>query len=610
MALTKVKTGLITDGAITAAKIAADAVTAAKIADDVVNSEHLVDGGVDDAHLATGITASKLTGNLPAISGASLTNLPSEITKSTSEPAINTNPSGGVGTLWLRTTTGEMYCCTDATSNANHWTNIGGGSGDIRPWIAATGGSIVTSGNYKIHTFTSSANFVITSGNSSVEYLVVAGGGGGGKSNRGGGGGAGGMRTGTLTGQTAATYAITVGAGGATTNNSWSSTHASGSNSVYSSITSTGGGHGGATSAATGGSGGGAGEDSGGPRSGGAGNTPSVSPSQGNNGGSSHWTSPNGAGGGGGAGVHVEHLDDLRRLVETHAAARCARDRQALALLQRHGSLVEHRTVDEIGPQNDGVRAGVEVEQERHLRQGHLLAAIDLHPRVDVVQREVDRAPTKRRVRAATEALDHVALATPHVRDFDARARPGGIHQSVASGDRARVLQAHPHLVLAAVQLELDGSSVAQLALLFAVHPHPRRSDAALGHGERAGFRIGRGDEQGQEDEGRQQQTHGNSRDGRHRHLVTCRIPARITRQLRTPTSRWDRLGEPILSVCSPNDEPSRVCGASWRRLGSWQHDCVGLPRDHIFDRQGDLVGGGEGQEPKVEVYRRIFVHG
>ena len=165
MALTKVKTGLITDGAITAAKIADDAVTAAKIADDVINSEHLVDGGVDDAHLATGITASKLTGNLPAISGASLTNLPSEITKSTNAPAINTNPSGGVGSLWLRTTTGEMYCCTDATSNANHWTNIGGGSGDIKPWIAATGGSIVTSGNYKIHSFTSSANFVITSGN-------------------------------------------------------------------------------------------------------------------------------------------------------------------------------------------------------------------------------------------------------------------------------------------------------------------------------------------------------------------------------------------------------------------------------------------------------------
>jgi len=48
----------------------------------------------------------------------SLDNVPTEITKSTSEPTTSTNPSGGVGTTWLRTTTGEMYCCTDATTNA------------------------------------------------------------------------------------------------------------------------------------------------------------------------------------------------------------------------------------------------------------------------------------------------------------------------------------------------------------------------------------------------------------------------------------------------------------------------------------------------------------
>jgi len=66
----------IADNAVTTAKINADAVTAAKVADDVINSEHLVDGGVDNAHLATGIASSKLTGALPAISGASLTNLP------------------------------------------------------------------------------------------------------------------------------------------------------------------------------------------------------------------------------------------------------------------------------------------------------------------------------------------------------------------------------------------------------------------------------------------------------------------------------------------------------------------------------------------------------
>jgi len=65
----------LADNAVTTAKINADAVTAAKVADDVVNSEHLVDGGIDNAHLATGIASSKLTGALPAISGAALTGI-------------------------------------------------------------------------------------------------------------------------------------------------------------------------------------------------------------------------------------------------------------------------------------------------------------------------------------------------------------------------------------------------------------------------------------------------------------------------------------------------------------------------------------------------------
>jgi len=69
----------VADNAVTTAKINADAVTAAKVADDVINSEHLVDGGVDNAHLATGIASSKLSGALPAISGASLTSLPSSL---------------------------------------------------------------------------------------------------------------------------------------------------------------------------------------------------------------------------------------------------------------------------------------------------------------------------------------------------------------------------------------------------------------------------------------------------------------------------------------------------------------------------------------------------
>jgi hypothetical protein len=55
------------------------------------------------------------------------------ITKSANDPAINTNPSGGVGTLWLNITTGELFALTDATAGQNVWTNVGSGSGDVVP---------------------------------------------------------------------------------------------------------------------------------------------------------------------------------------------------------------------------------------------------------------------------------------------------------------------------------------------------------------------------------------------------------------------------------------------------------------------------------------------
>ena len=48
-------------------------------------------------------------------------------------------------------------------------------------YVAATGGTETTSGDYKIHTFTSSGTFTVSdaggaSGSNSVDYLVIAGG--------------------------------------------------------------------------------------------------------------------------------------------------------------------------------------------------------------------------------------------------------------------------------------------------------------------------------------------------------------------------------------------------------------------------------------------------
>jgi len=75
MALTKISTDVITDLAVTSAKINADAVDGTKLANNAVNSEHYTDGSADNVHLATGIDAGKLINALPAISGAALTGI-------------------------------------------------------------------------------------------------------------------------------------------------------------------------------------------------------------------------------------------------------------------------------------------------------------------------------------------------------------------------------------------------------------------------------------------------------------------------------------------------------------------------------------------------------
>jgi len=212
-------------------------------------------------------------------------------------------------------------------------------------FTSATGGTETTSGDYKIHSFTSSGCFAVSQlGNSpsvpaggptTVSYLVIAGGGGGG-GNRGtgggaggGGGGAGGFREGKDTDDTytaspldagsgititASTYPITVGAGGlggptGPTPNT-ASLGGQGSNSVFSTITSAGGGGGfminagGTQPTANGGSGGGGGADGDHPTTGGTGNTPPVSPPQGNPAGNGIGSGPGyGGGGGGGAGA-------------------------------------------------------------------------------------------------------------------------------------------------------------------------------------------------------------------------------------------------------------------------------------------------------------------
>jgi len=326
--------------------------------DNSVSSSKIVDASVTDAKIA-GISSSKLSGALPVIDGSSLTGVTAvvAIQKSASDPTVTTNPDA-VGKVWANTTSGEMYVCTDNTTNANVWTNTGSGTGNIIPNVApneatddmpdlsessstahtfsgatdsdgtithyivdnisnssllavttaevaagsahtfttqsvavdtvvtfrlrskdndgaystgitvsitvnnivyttATGGTITTDGNFKVHTFNTSSNFVVTTLGSDavVDYLVIAGGAGGGNG-VGGGGGAGGLRNsfnsetsgGGGTSETAknisvTSYTVTIGAGGtASVNGSTSSLSGSG----ISTVSCTGGGTGGA----------------------------------------------------------------------------------------------------------------------------------------------------------------------------------------------------------------------------------------------------------------------------------------------------------------------------------------------------------------------------
>ena len=112
----------------------------------------------------------------------------------------------------------EIYYSGDWRNTGNK-TAAGGGTLD------ATGGSVSTSGAFKVHKFETDGIFTVNSGEAEIEYLVIGGGGGGG--GWGGGGGAGGYRCSVIGEQsgggtpaeskvtvTTGAYSIKVGSGG------------------------------------------------------------------------------------------------------------------------------------------------------------------------------------------------------------------------------------------------------------------------------------------------------------------------------------------------------------------------------------------------------------
>ena len=290
-------------------------------------------------------TAGVITINLPAGAAGSIVSV-ADYAATWQTYAVTVAPNGsekigGVNASVVLNTEGQSvtFVYIDSTQG---WVNTMDSTSNVRgnPYLTATGGNtVVESGNYKIHKFTSPGTFCVSAVPSAptgvVDYLVVGGGGGGGSRNchnGPAGAGAGGFRASATTytnagpsspltpicGPTAVAalpvsvqgYSIVVGGGGAggcspPASPAPTTPGTVGAVSSFSTIPSAGGGFGAGagdpSGSGAGGSGGGGPSNvcvSPTPAAAGAGNTPPVTPPQGNPGGG---ITDNGGGGGGGA---------------------------------------------------------------------------------------------------------------------------------------------------------------------------------------------------------------------------------------------------------------------------------------------------------------------
>jgi hypothetical protein len=228
--------------------------------------------------------------------------------------AESTSENNGASSNWIEAISGLWSVTSNITiislapTSGNFvagstFTLYGIGSG-----AKATGGTVVGSGNYIYHTFTSTGTFQPTEQIKNAEVLVIAGGGQGGWYTGGGGGAGGVIYSSNNTFNAGASYSTVIGAGGSGAGYTYRGN--TGSNSSFGPYVALGGGGGGTQSGTNsqftggdGGSGGGAAE-SGGSHTPGAATQTSGSNyiGYGNAGGISYGTGTYLGGGGGGAG--------------------------------------------------------------------------------------------------------------------------------------------------------------------------------------------------------------------------------------------------------------------------------------------------------------------
>jgi hypothetical protein len=234
------------------------------------------------------------------------------ITSFTTTP-LGSSPVIGSSPVTLPSLTGGTSYSVTTTATNQNGTSLPSNSISSTPFTAS-GGTISTYSNYRVHSFDSgTSTFTLTGNNITTDYLIVAGGGSGGASgdgNQGGGGGGGGGVI-VSAGQSLSpnSYSVVVGAGGAGVTGGSAIRGNTGNNSSFNGQIAIGGGFGGrgvsgqvgAGNGGTGGSGGGAGVSQNAPSNTGG----SGTAGQGNNGGNSGTgaSSGMGSGGGGGAGA-------------------------------------------------------------------------------------------------------------------------------------------------------------------------------------------------------------------------------------------------------------------------------------------------------------------
>jgi hypothetical protein len=245
----------------------------------VTNSDQQESGSLDLQVQGRTPTLSSVSGNMYSGQSTTLTLTGTNFLSSTL--TVNFSNGSTATATSVTSTTASVVVPSGVTSLSGGSTvnitvtNVDGKTSNSRSktlQALPTGGTITSYGNYRVHTFTSSGNFVVPSGFSvTADVLRVAGGGAGGGAggNDGaGGGGAGGYLASTGVGMSAGTYTATIGGGagraGSRTNGG------NGGNTSFSGLSTAIGGGGGSSesgnrTAGSGGSGGGAGGYSGSP---------------------------------------------------------------------------------------------------------------------------------------------------------------------------------------------------------------------------------------------------------------------------------------------------------------------------------------------------------